>query len=129
MTQQVRMPSSSYDRKAGAYKPRDMLEVAVGGWAEVCVGEWRADEEQIVFGYIAAIEGQTIYLRVADEICSHTKTGLTDGDLIAVTLEDLFGSELSPFACFVEKRLKVDQDNRARAKKLLPPSGAQWEAR
>jgi hypothetical protein len=96
-------PRQPYERAGGAYKPHVMEHVRVGGWAEVCIGKWRGEEDQIVFGEVVAIEDGTIYLRVNDQVCSFTKTGLADNDLIAVELEDLFGSEYSPRAIQVER--------------------------
>jgi hypothetical protein len=97
-------PRQPYDREGGSYKPTLMEHVRVGGWVEVCVGKCQGDEEQIVFGEVISIEEGTIYLQVTDQVCSFTKTGLADRDLIAVQLEDLYGSEYSPLAIKVASR-------------------------
>jgi hypothetical protein len=81
-----------------------MEHVRVGGWAEVCVGEWAGDKERVVFGYIVRIPGRRTTLRVADEVFSPAKTGFTNGQLIEVDLEDIFGSEFSPFQVELEAR-------------------------
>jgi hypothetical protein len=95
---------SHYDRKAAASKPTAMDHVRVGGWAEVCVGEWTGDKERMVFGHIVRISGRRITLRIADEVFSPAKTGLRDGEEIEVDLEDIFGSEYSPFQIELEAR-------------------------
>jgi hypothetical protein len=94
--------NTRYDRKAGASKPTSMDDVRVGGWAEVCVGEWTGDNEQRVFGYIVRIAGRRISLQIADEMVSPEKTGLADGQVIEVELEDIFGFEFSPFQIDLE---------------------------
>ena len=93
-----------YDRKVGECKPTSMEHVRVGGWAEVFVGEWTGDNERWVFGYIVRISGHRIILRIADEVFSPAKTGLRDGEEIEVDLEDISGSEFSPFQIELEAR-------------------------
>jgi hypothetical protein len=95
---------SRYDRKTGASKPTAMDHVRVGGWAEVCVGEWTGDNERVVFGNVVCISGGRITIRITDEVFSPAKTGLRDGEEIEVGLEDIFGSEYSPSQTELEAR-------------------------
>jgi hypothetical protein len=88
-------------------KPWSIEHVRVGGWAEVCVGEWDGNPARIVFGYVTRISDGRITLQVADEVCSPALTGIHDGDVIEVELEDLFGSDYSPLALQMEERQNV----------------------
>jgi hypothetical protein len=138
-------PREPYDRKHRASKPASMEHIRQGGWAEVCVGDWNGDNERRVFGHVAVVEGSTIYIRVADEVCSFAKTGLYDGDLVAVTLEDIFGSEFSPEAIEWEaRRMQHEVENAimdeyreefdrrypqyATGRKVEPQSEEEWDA-
>ena len=82
-------PSQPYDhQRHSAMKPTSMDQIVLGGWAEVCVGQWKGNRSQLVVGRVMAIIGESMYLRVA--VCSARKTGLKKNDVIEVDLKDLF---------------------------------------
>src|SRR5262245_48934351 len=94
-------PNAPYDRRGSTSKPTSLEHVRIGGWAELCVGEWAGDEEQIVFCRVlgfrrGGFHGKEILLRVEDEVCSFEKTGFRNHQKIVVRLEDLWGSEFTP---------------------------------
>jgi hypothetical protein len=93
---------TAFDRKTGVYKPAAMEHVRLGGWVELTVGEWTGASECVVFGYVVAISGSRITIQIADDVFSPTKTGLERDQLITFDLEDISGSEFSPFAIEME---------------------------
>lgn len=67
-----------------------------------CASANGLEKERVVFGYVARTSGRRITIHIADGVFSPAKTGLTDGQLIEVDLEDIFGSEFSPFQIELE---------------------------
>jgi hypothetical protein len=100
--------SKQYNRtlNLGGAKPSQMTHVRLGGWAEVYVGEEPLHESRVVFGYVEAIIGEQIQLRIADTVFSAKETGLANGDLLDLELGDLASSEFSPAVQESKTRLR-----------------------
>jgi len=105
-----------YDRKWNqGYKPTAMEHVHVDGWVQLCVGEWCGDKERTVFGSVVGIDGRRITIEIfaEDESSpvkfSPAKTGLEDGQIIEVDLEDICASEFSPVVMDFEAFLMGDE--------------------
>ena len=76
------------DRRYSETKPDSTDQIRLGGWIEVCVGQWKGGTNQLVLGRVMATIGDSIYLRVV--ACASHQTGLKKGDVIEVGLQDLF---------------------------------------
>jgi hypothetical protein len=96
----ITIPKKPFKRQRVFGSPTSLDHVPVGSWCEATVGEESVYRDGVpineTIGYVVAVQGAKIYVRVADEVSDPNLTGFHNGDVIELELDQVGRCQYSP---------------------------------